>query len=169
MPPASSSARCAPRSRDVLADGFIRVRNDDCGHDRLVAFACKGRGFGPSCGSRGMADTAAFRTGSRRHLASPSRRCERRSRTPRLRRPGDPPRVQGATPKLVEPRTDHESVRTSGPPLSHPATTLGTRAESDGPRFIGNRPFRIVFARGIPVGRSSGDRTDVDRVWLFRG
>lgn len=43
----------------VLAHGFIRVHCDACGHDRLVAFSCKGRGFCPSCGGRRMADTAA--------------------------------------------------------------------------------------------------------------
>ena len=43
----------------VLANGFLRVHCDDCGHDRLVAFSCKGRGFCPSCGGRRMADTAA--------------------------------------------------------------------------------------------------------------
>ncbi|MFO0690425.1 MAG: transposase [Myxococcota bacterium] len=43
----------------VLAHGFLRVRCDDCGKDRLVAFSCKGRGFCPSCGGRRMADTAA--------------------------------------------------------------------------------------------------------------
>ncbi len=34
----------------VLAHGFLRVHCDACGHDRLVAFSCKGRGFyaGPS-------------------------------------------------------------------------------------------------------------------------
>ncbi len=39
----------------VLAHGFLRVRCDGCGHDRLVAFSCKGRGFCPSCGDRRMA------------------------------------------------------------------------------------------------------------------
>jgi hypothetical protein len=43
----------------VLANGFLRVHCDDCGHDRLVAFSCKGRGFCPSCGGRRMADTPA--------------------------------------------------------------------------------------------------------------
>lgn len=43
----------------ILAHGFVRVHCDDCGHDRLVAFSCKGRGFCPSCGGRRMADTAA--------------------------------------------------------------------------------------------------------------
>jgi hypothetical protein len=43
----------------VLAHGFLRVRCDDCGHDRLVAFSCKRRGFCPSCGGRRMAETAA--------------------------------------------------------------------------------------------------------------
>ncbi|MCP4308375.1 MAG: transposase, partial [bacterium] len=32
---------------------------DACGHDRLVPFSCKRRGFCPSCGGRRMADTAA--------------------------------------------------------------------------------------------------------------
>ncbi len=43
----------------VLAHGFLRVQCDACGHDRLVAFSCKRRGFCPSCGGRRMADTAA--------------------------------------------------------------------------------------------------------------
>jgi hypothetical protein len=28
----------------IFAHGFARVRCDDCGHDYLVAFSCKGRG-----------------------------------------------------------------------------------------------------------------------------
>jgi len=43
----------------ILAHGFVRVRCDGCGLDRVVAFSCKGRGFCPSCGGRRMADTAA--------------------------------------------------------------------------------------------------------------
>jgi Transposase zinc-binding domain len=43
----------------VLAHGFLRLRCDECGHDRLVPFSCKRRGFCPSCGGRRMADTAA--------------------------------------------------------------------------------------------------------------
>jgi hypothetical protein len=43
----------------VLAHGFVRVHCDPCGLDRVVPFSCKGRGFCPSCGGRGMADTAA--------------------------------------------------------------------------------------------------------------
>lgn len=43
----------------ILAHGFVRVRCDTCASERLVAFACKGRGFCPSCGGRRMADTAA--------------------------------------------------------------------------------------------------------------
>jgi hypothetical protein len=43
----------------ILAHGFVRVHCDTCGHDRVVAFSCKGRGFCPSCGGRRMADTAA--------------------------------------------------------------------------------------------------------------
>ena len=43
----------------VLAFGFARVHCSRCGRDDLVAFACKGRGFCPSCGARRMADTAA--------------------------------------------------------------------------------------------------------------
>jgi len=43
----------------VLAHGFLRLHCDECGHDRLVAFSCKRRGFCPACGGRRMADTAA--------------------------------------------------------------------------------------------------------------
>ena len=43
----------------ILAYGFLRLRCGDCGHDKLVAFSCKRRGFCPSCGARRMAKTAA--------------------------------------------------------------------------------------------------------------
>jgi len=43
----------------VLAHGFLRVHCDACGQDRLVPFACRGRGFCPSCAGRRMAETAA--------------------------------------------------------------------------------------------------------------
>ena len=43
----------------VLAHGFARFRCTACGTDRLVAFSCKGRGFGPSCGGRRMTERAA--------------------------------------------------------------------------------------------------------------
>jgi len=43
----------------VLAHGFVRVRCADCGFDRLVAFACKGRAVCPSCRGRRMTDLAA--------------------------------------------------------------------------------------------------------------
>jgi hypothetical protein len=44
----------------ILDVGFLRLRCTVCKHDRVLAFACKGRGFCPSCGGRRMADTAAF-------------------------------------------------------------------------------------------------------------
>ena len=43
----------------ILAHGFLRLRCGDCGHDKVVAFSCKRRGFCPSCGARRMAQTAA--------------------------------------------------------------------------------------------------------------
>ena len=43
----------------ILAHGFLRPRCGDCGHDKLVAFSCKRRGFCPPCGARRMAQTAA--------------------------------------------------------------------------------------------------------------
>ena len=43
----------------ILAHGFLRLRCSDCGHDKLVAFSDKRRGFCPSCGARRMAQTAA--------------------------------------------------------------------------------------------------------------
>ena len=43
----------------ILAHGFARARCATCGHDFLVAFACKGRGVCPSCTTRRMAETAA--------------------------------------------------------------------------------------------------------------
>jgi len=39
--------------------GFLRLRCEDCGHDRVVAFSCKQRGTCPSCAGRTMANTAA--------------------------------------------------------------------------------------------------------------
>ena len=43
----------------ILAHGFLRLRCSDCGHDKLVAFSCKRRGFCPSWGGRRMAQMAA--------------------------------------------------------------------------------------------------------------
>jgi len=43
----------------ILAHGFGRVRCDDCGAERLVAFSCKGRGVCPSCNARRMVEVAA--------------------------------------------------------------------------------------------------------------
>jgi hypothetical protein len=43
----------------ILAHGFLRLRCGECGHDKLVAFSCKRRGFCPSCGARRMSQTAA--------------------------------------------------------------------------------------------------------------
>ncbi len=43
----------------IFAHGFARARCDDCGHDFLVAFSCKGRGVYPSCNTRRMAEAAA--------------------------------------------------------------------------------------------------------------
>ena len=39
----------------ILAHGFLRLHCGDCGHDKLVAFSCKRRGFCPWCGVRRMA------------------------------------------------------------------------------------------------------------------
>ncbi len=41
-----------------LEYGFMRVRCEDCHHERLVAFSCKRRGFLP-CGARRMAECGA--------------------------------------------------------------------------------------------------------------
>ena len=46
----------------ILAHGFARVRCDDCGHERLLAFSCAGRGVCPSCNTRRMAEVAAHIT-----------------------------------------------------------------------------------------------------------
>ncbi len=43
----------------ILARGFLRLRCGECGHDKLLAFCCKRRGFCPSCGARRMSQTAA--------------------------------------------------------------------------------------------------------------
>jgi hypothetical protein len=43
----------------ILANGFLRLRCQDCAHEKLVAFSCKRRGFCPACGARRMAETAA--------------------------------------------------------------------------------------------------------------
>ena len=43
----------------ILAYGFLRQRCAECGHDKLLAFSCKRRGFCPSCGARRMSQTAA--------------------------------------------------------------------------------------------------------------
>jgi hypothetical protein len=44
----------------VLAQGFVRLKCQDCRHEKLVAFSCKKRGFCPSCCGRRMTETGAF-------------------------------------------------------------------------------------------------------------
>ena len=63
----------------ILAHGFLRLHCADCGHDKLVAFFCKRRGFCPSCGARRMARTAAHKEGDG---APPPHPC--RSRHPHV-------------------------------------------------------------------------------------
>jgi len=46
----------------ILAYGFARAHCAGCGHDFLIAFSCKGRGFCPSCNTRRMVETAAHLT-----------------------------------------------------------------------------------------------------------
>jgi len=46
----------------ILAYGFARAHCDTCGHERLIAFSCKGRGICPSCNARRMAELAAHLT-----------------------------------------------------------------------------------------------------------
>jgi hypothetical protein len=41
----------------ILAHGFLRLRCGECGHDKLLAFSCKRRGFCPSFGARRMSQT----------------------------------------------------------------------------------------------------------------
>ena len=44
----------------ILAHGFLRLWCGECGHDKLLAFSCKRRGFCPSCGACRMSQTARF-------------------------------------------------------------------------------------------------------------
>jgi hypothetical protein len=46
----------------LLEYGFVRLACTACGHERLVAFSCKRRGFCPSCLGRRMTDTALHLT-----------------------------------------------------------------------------------------------------------
>jgi hypothetical protein len=39
----------------LLEHGFARIRCDDCAHEYLLAFSCKGRYFGPSCHAKRLA------------------------------------------------------------------------------------------------------------------
>ena len=48
----------------TLEQGFARVRGDDCQHEYLLAFSCKGRWFCPSCHQRKVQSTSA-------HLVDP--------------------------------------------------------------------------------------------------
>lgn len=40
--------------------GFVRIYCHSCGHNSLVPFSCKRRGFCPSCAGRRMTDTSTF-------------------------------------------------------------------------------------------------------------
>lgn len=46
----------------VLAHGFVRLKCENCRHEKLVAFSCKKRGFCPSCAGRRMAESGIFLT-----------------------------------------------------------------------------------------------------------
>ena len=41
-----------------LAQGFTRLHCKDCGHEKLLAFTCKTRGYCPSCHQRRSLETA---------------------------------------------------------------------------------------------------------------
>jgi len=75
----------------ILAHGFLRLRCADCGHDKLVAFSCKRRGFCPSCGARRMAQTAAHLVDQ--PLALPPGRSPGTSSRPDRLCPGSLPHV----------------------------------------------------------------------------
>ena len=51
-----------PPQCGILAHGFARAFCDECQHDFLIAFSCKGRGVCPSCNTRRMVETAAHLT-----------------------------------------------------------------------------------------------------------
>ena len=42
----------------ILAHDLLRLRFGECGHDKLLAFSCKRRGFCSSCGARRRSQTA---------------------------------------------------------------------------------------------------------------
>jgi hypothetical protein len=44
----------------LLQHGFLRLRCEDCYHERLLAFSCKYRGFCPSCWAKRMTESAAL-------------------------------------------------------------------------------------------------------------
>jgi hypothetical protein len=52
----------------IVAYGFARAPCEECGHDFLVAFSCKGRGIRPSCNS----PHGAERSSPRRSRAAPA-------------------------------------------------------------------------------------------------
>ena len=47
----------------ILACGFLRLKCESCGKDRLLPLSCKGRSVRPSCCGRRMVDTAAHLVG----------------------------------------------------------------------------------------------------------
>ena len=75
----------------ILAHSFLRLRCGDCGHDKLVAFSCKRRGFCPSCDARRMAQTAAHLVDHA--LALPPGRSPGTNSPPDCLCPGSLPRV----------------------------------------------------------------------------
>jgi ribosomal protein S27E len=44
----------------LLEYGFLRVRCEDCHHERMLAFSCKHRGFCPSCCAKRMTESSAL-------------------------------------------------------------------------------------------------------------
>jgi len=73
----------------ILAHSFLRLRCGECGHDKLLAFSCRRRGFCPSCGARRMSQTAAHLVdhGPAAPARGPGARGRARLKPPEPRRP----------------------------------------------------------------------------------
>ena len=115
-------ARC-PLRCGILAHGFARVRCDDCGHERLLAFSCATRGVCPSCNTRRMAEVAAHVTDHvLPHLPCATVGAEPSEAAPSL--PGRQPGHLQCCPSDLHPCRPHDTVQ------HEPGCTTGRSASS---------------------------------------
>jgi len=125
----------------ILAHGFAGARCEDCGHERLIPFSCKGRGICPSCNTRRIALPHA--TYVARGPRGRACRSPHRPRAAPSRRQAVGPLGAQAPPALPASQPRHRGCRPPGPRFARcPPTRHPHHAPPRQPRRALGRPTR---------------------------